>query len=115
MGRFSLMPVDWHEWHRAYDAPDSPLSLRLETVQRRITDALDGAAPGPIRMISMCAGQGRDILGVLETHPRRGDVRGRLVELDPELAGIARANAPAAVEVLCADAGACASYEGAVP
>ena len=109
------MARDWHEWHRAYDRPDSPLSLRLATVQRRITDVLDSAPPGPVRIISMCAGQGRDLLGVLATHPRRDDVSGRLVELDPDLAGVARANAPAGVEVLCADAGACASYEGAVP
>jgi hypothetical protein len=106
---------DWHEWHRSYDTPDSPLALRLATVQRRITDVFDGAPPGPVRVISMCAGQGRDLLGVLETHARRNDVTGRLVELDPELAGVARAGAPAGVEVLCADAGACASYEGAVP
>ncbi|GHD35622.1 hypothetical protein GCM10010335_31060 [Streptomyces galbus] len=30
----------------------------------------------------MCAGQGRDLIGVLAGHPRRDDVRARLVELD---------------------------------
>jgi hypothetical protein len=33
-------------------------------------------------VISLCAGQGRDLLGVLADHPRREDVRARLVELD---------------------------------
>jgi hypothetical protein len=106
---------DWHEWHTAYDQPESPLSRRLATVQGCIRAALDEAAPGPIRVVSMCAGEGRDVLGVLEDHPRRGDVQGRLVELDHDLAATARANAPATVEVSCADAGALSSYAGAVP
>ena len=36
-------------------------------------------------------GQGRDLLGALETHVVCYDVTGRLVELDPELARVARA------------------------
>ncbi len=63
----------------------------------------------------MCAGEGRDLLGVLEHHPRRADVRGRLVELEPGLAAMARARAPAGIEVLCADAGSTSAYAGAVP
>ena len=109
------MTHDWHEWHTAYDQPESPLSRRLATVQGCIRTVLDAAAPGPIRVVSMCAGEGRDLLGVLDDHPRRADVHGRLVELDPELAATARAHAPAGIEVLCADAGALASYAGAVP
>ena len=31
----------------------------------------------------MCAGQGRDVIGVLPDHPRRRDVKAVLVELDP--------------------------------
>jgi hypothetical protein len=42
----------------------------------------------------MCAGEGRDLLEVLADHPRSGDVGGRLVELNPELAGRAAARAP---------------------
>jgi hypothetical protein len=37
------------------------------------------------------------------------------VELDDELAAVARAQAPPGIEVLCADAGAMSSYAGAVP
>jgi hypothetical protein len=106
---------DWQEWHRAYDRPDSALARRLAIVQGCIADALDAAPPGPIHVVGMCAGEGRDLLGVLRHHPRAGDVIGRLVELDPALAAVARANAPAAVDVLCADAGDLTSYEGAVP
>jgi hypothetical protein len=106
---------DWHEWHAAYDQPDSPLARRLATVQGCIAVALDAARPGPIRVVSMCAGEGRDLLGVLEHHPRRADVQGRLVELDPGLAGTARTAAPPGITVREADAGSTASYAGAVP
>jgi hypothetical protein len=106
---------DWHEWHRAYDAETSPLAQRLRVVQQCISDALTAAPPGPIRVISMCAGEGRDLLGVLEQHPRAADVQGRLVELDPPLAAIARDNAPASIEVLCIDAGSTTAYEGTAP
>ena len=64
------MARDWHEWHRGYDQPESPLSQRLGIVQDNIRTALDAAPPGPIHVVSMCAGEARDILGVLEDHPR---------------------------------------------
>jgi hypothetical protein len=105
----------WRDWHRAYDDRDSPLARRLTIVQRCIADALDTARPGGIRVISMCAGDGRDLLGVVDRHPRGGDVVGRLVELDPELARRARTEAPARIEVRCADASTTSAYEGAVP
>jgi len=38
--------------------------------------------PGPFTAISLCAGQGHDILGVLAEHPRRGDAEVTLVEID---------------------------------
>lgn len=81
---------DWLAWHERYEDPDSWLAQRLVVVQDRITRALDAAAPGPIRALSMCAGQGRDLLGVLENHPRREDVTAVLVELDPRNADSAR-------------------------
>jgi hypothetical protein len=109
------MAHDWHEWHRAYDQPESPLARRLVVVQECITAAIDTTPPGPVGIVSMCAGEGRDVLGVLASHPRRADVHGRLVELDEELAATARSYAPAGIEVLCADAGAMSSYAGAVP
>jgi hypothetical protein len=109
------MTRDWHEWHRAYDRLASPLAQRLEFVQQCIRDAFDVTPPGPIQLVSMCAGQGRDVLGVLADHPRAGDVHGRLVELDPDLALIALEAAPVRIDVLVADAGMSTAYEDAVP
>lgn len=110
---------DWVEWHEAYQDPASELSQRLAAVQHQIRTYLDQGPPGPVRVLSMCAGQGRDLLGVLADHPRRPDVTGRLVELDPRLAADAEASARAAgltsLEVRVADAGVSDSYAGAVP
>ena len=74
--------VDWERWHDAYE-PGGRLEGRLACVQERIRELLDERPPGPIHVVSMCAGQGRDLLPVLSTHPRRDDVSARLVELDP--------------------------------
>jgi hypothetical protein len=72
----------WWDWHRAYDDPGSSLSRRLAAVRRLIADCLDAAPAGEIRVVSLCAGDGRDLLGVLEHHQRRPDVRAQLVELE---------------------------------
>lgn len=103
------------DWHGEYNRPGSPLSQRLAAVQAQIGAALDGAAPGPIRVVSMCAGQGRDLLGVLAVHRRAPDVRARLVELDPRNASLARGAAPEGVEVVQGDASTTSAYDGAVP
>jgi len=107
--------MDWIQWHMGYENPDSHLPKRLKVVRERIAEALDRFPAGPIRVASMCAGDGRDLLGVLENHPRAQDVSGRLVELDPQLAERARESAPPGIEILCGDAGNSDSYEGAVP
>jgi hypothetical protein len=108
---------EWVEWHKGYEA-GLPLEQRLGVVQGLIRQALDACAPGEIHVISMCAGDGRDLLGVLPSHERGGDVRARLVELDPELAGRAlmrAADASPAVEVVTGDASLTTAYAGAVP
>ena len=108
---------EWVEWHERYK-PGSPLARRLEVVQGLIRSALDASPPGPIRLVSMCAGDGRDILGVLPGHPRQADVHARLVELDPELARRAReraAEVSPTIEVVTRDASRTNSYTGAVP
>lgn len=106
---------DWLEWHAAYDDADAPLHHRLRAVQRRIRECFDERPAGPIRVVSMCAGEARDLLEVLADHPRAGDVSGRLVELNPELAARAAAKAPPGITVEVADAGSTDAYLGAVP
>ncbi|HLM86675.1 MAG TPA: hypothetical protein VK272_10860 [Solirubrobacteraceae bacterium] len=111
--------MDWHAWHSSYENPDSALVARLALIQAQVRAALDRAPPGPIRALSVCAGQGHDLIGVLARHPRRDDVRARLVELDAQNVLLARSSAQLArldgVEVVRADASLTDSYEGAVP
>ena len=110
-----MSPIDWADWHSAYDDPDNPLARRLEVVQAHIRAALDAAPPGELRAVSVCAGQGADLLGALADHPRAADVRARLVELDPRNTEVARAVAPPGVEVVTGDASRLEAYAGAVP
>jgi SAM-dependent methyltransferase len=111
--------MDWHAWHSAYDTPDSRLRQRLRTVQERITLALDEAPPGPLRALSVCAGQGRDLLGALAGHPRRHEVTARLVELDERNVAEARRTAARLgldrVEVVCGDAADTGRYADLAP
>ncbi len=110
---------DWKDWHDGYDLPDSGLARRLVAVRERIRVALDAAPAGPLRAVSLCAGQGRDLIGALSGHARAGDVTARLVELDPRNAEIARSAARAAglsgVDVVVGDAAVTDQYAGLVP
>jgi hypothetical protein len=110
---------DWHAWHEAYEDPRSPLVRRLGMVQGQIRAALDAAPPGPLRAVSLCAGQGRDLIGVLVSHPRRADVTARLVELDPRNTEVAHRLAAEAglsnVEIVTGDASRTSAYADLVP
>ena len=111
--------TSWTDWHHAYADPASPLSQRLAVVVARIREALDLLPGGPLRLISVCAGQGHDVVGALAGHPRADDVTGRLVEADPTNAGLAHAALQGAgldrIEVVCADAAVTTAYDGAAP
>jgi hypothetical protein len=111
---------DWVAWHEQYDDPESSLRVRLALVQEHLAGALDAAPDGPITLLSLCAGQGRDILGVLPGHPRRADVTATLIEADQRNADLARQHAATAglsgaVEVREADAGRPENFEDALP
>jgi hypothetical protein len=110
---------DWAAWHAAYDDPSSSLSARLRQVRSHLAVAIDRAPAGHVRLVSLCAGQGRDVIGALPGHPRRDDVRAVLVESDPRNAEVARGEAAQAgltqVEVRVADASRAASFADALP
>jgi hypothetical protein len=110
----------WVRWHESYEDPDSALSLRLRLVQDGVRTALDGAGAGPVSIVSMCAGQGRDVIDVVADHTRRSDVRALLVESDPSLVAFARERAAdfgvsARIEVVEGDASLVRSYATFVP
>lgn len=109
---------DYVRWHDAYDDPTSALSIRLRHVQRAISDWYD-ATPGPVTVMSSCAGQGHDILGVLESRPElRERTTGALVELHPTNVAIAReriARLGVDLRVVEGDAALTDTYVGTVP
>jgi hypothetical protein len=76
--------MDWQKWHDAYDQ-DPALKRRLVLVRKHLSRCLDRSSPGEVRVISVCAGDGRDVLRTLRDHKRLADARVRLVELDPNL------------------------------
>jgi hypothetical protein len=109
--------ADWVQWHELYADPESLQSRRLPIVQAHIRACLDSRAAEDLRVISLCAGEGRDLLDVLETSPQLGRVSALLVELNPQLVARARervARLPR-VEVVEGDAGVTDAYEGFAP
>lgn len=113
------MSKDWVAWHRDYEDPSSSLARRLQVVRSELRTALGLARPadGELRLISICAGDGRDALPVLAEGGR--DVRALLVELDPVLCERARSTAAqlglTGVEVQTRDAGVIDSYPEFTP
>lgn len=110
---------DYVDWHTGYQDPESGLSVRLRHVQRAITEWLN-RTPGPVRVLSSCAGQGHDILGALEERrPHDRDrVTAALLEIDPTNADVARrriSDLGLALTVLEVDAGTTDAYAGLVP
>ncbi|MGI8578502.1 MAG: class I SAM-dependent methyltransferase family protein [Nocardioidaceae bacterium] len=109
----------WTSWHHDYDTPGSSLSRRLVVVQAAIRRALPANLSRPYRVISMCAGQGRDLLDVLAARPDAAMVEARLVELEPANVDSASSRAVEAglhgVEVVEGDAGMLSAYDGIAP
>ena len=109
---------DYDDWHRHYDDPASSLSWRLRRVQEHLNSALD-RSPGPCRILSACAGDGRDVIGVLRDRSDADRVSAVLIELHSGIAQRARDAVTVAgltgVEVRTADAGRSDAYAGIVP
>jgi hypothetical protein len=91
----------------------------LKVIQRHVRTFLDECEAAAPRVVSLCAGDGRDLLDVLAEHPRGPQVRARLVELDPTLAARARHRAAVggldSIDVICSDAASIDSYAAAIP
>jgi len=115
------MSRDWHAWHRDYDDASSSLSRRLLEVRTQLTGLL-AARPSdrPVRLLSLCAGDGRDTIPVLADSGRT--VEACLVELDPALASAAREAASSAassaglrLDVRTGDAGLLTTFADRLP
>jgi hypothetical protein len=101
-------------WHRAYDDPATALARRLALVRRRVAEALGVLGSRAGRVLSLCAGDGRDVLPVLAVRALAaglldGGPGTVVVEKDPTLAtraeDRARAHGLDGVRVVVGDAG----------
>jgi len=110
---------DWLAWHARYLDPSSPLSRRLGIIQAHITDWLNRRPGVPLTAVSICAGQGHDLIGVLAHRTDADRVHATLLENDERNVAAARAAAETAgltgILVRQADAGDPGAYRGAVP
>ncbi|HET6875111.1 MAG TPA: class I SAM-dependent methyltransferase [Acidimicrobiales bacterium] len=107
----------WVDWHADYDRPGSSLSRRLEVVKERLRQALAANPPGAT-VLSLCSGDGRDVMPVVAENPGRVG-RAVLVELDPILADRAKRAADqqmlSHIEVRGLDAGDVGSFADVLP
>lgn len=109
---------DWHGWHDAYKDSTSDLSRRLEVVQEELRSALPDNPTRRIQIVSMCAGQGHDVIATLAGYTHAEMVDARLVELNPrnvEAIHARAAEAGVTVEVVQGDAANSELYKGAIP
>jgi hypothetical protein len=110
---------EWSDWHDAYEDTSSELVGRMLGVRRHVAEIVAEAPAGAVTVLSICGGQGRELIGALEDHPRKSDVRGRLVELDADNTAFANRWATKAgllgLEIVTGDASLGASYDGLAP
>lgn len=110
--------TDWVAWHGDYVDPASALSRRLRVVQALLRRALPARPQGAVKVVSLCAGRGADVIEVLRDYAHAGMVQAWMVELDPRnVAAMSESAAAAGVrlDIVQGDAAEPASYAGAVP
>jgi len=113
------MNLNWNDWYKHYDSLPS-LQERLRIVCELVVAALDDCPPGPIQIVSICAGDGRDLIHALENHPRRADVTALLIDSNAESIARGKTSAEAAglgkqLRFVEGDATLAKNYAGAVP
>lgn len=110
--------TDWVAWHGDYMNPGSALSRRLRVIQDLLRRALPVRPRDPVKVISLCAGRGDDVIEVLRDYAHADMVRARMVELDPRNVAAMSESAAAAglrIDIVQADAAEPGLYVGAVP
>jgi ubiquinone/menaquinone biosynthesis C-methylase UbiE len=111
---------DWLSWHKHYDTTESPLNQRLVLVQDAIRECLPDEPTALYTILDICAGDGRDLIEVLDTYEHKEFLRGRLIELDPRLAKEAQERAqvaqlPSGLKIIQGDASQTYAYKADIP
>jgi len=111
--------MDWVKWHQLYETEPSRM-FRLKLVEQHLSDCINDIPAGAFKAVSICAGDGRDIIGALSGHSRRKDAWVRLVETDQNLVEAGREAVGSAglaeqMEFLLGDATMTSAYSGMAP
>ncbi len=113
------MQSDWAAWLEGYDNPGSSLRARLKCVQAHLRALLGERTGSSTRILSACAGDGRDVIEVVRAHPARDVIEAYLIERTPDVAAAARRYAARSglsrVTVIDADAGCSDAYARCPP
>lgn len=76
--------MDWKNWHERYEI-SLPLQERLTAVQAQIIIAISKVGAKPVQVVSICAGDGRDLIGSLNVLGNKTTVCATLIESNAEL------------------------------
>ena len=111
--------MDWGDWHQRYELSTS-LAARLRIVREQITVAINECSAGPLTIVSLCAGDGRDVIGALAGHQRRSDISVWFLDIHAESLARGQVIAEQAglagqVRFIETDAGLMENYAGMVP
>jgi hypothetical protein len=111
--------MEWVKWHENYKASPS-LKARLLIVREHLSRCFDSQPPGVIQVLSICAGDARDLIGLLATHPRKMDIKAYLIEDNAELVEngrkvIVEAGFEEQLQFVVADATISSTYLGLAP
>jgi SAM-dependent methyltransferase len=111
--------MDWTHWYKHYDATPR-IQARLRVVQRQIIEFVNECPAGPITIVSVCSGDGRDLVGALADHPRRNGVAAWLLDAHADTFDRGKEAARAAglerqLHFVLADATRADSYRDIVP
>ena len=76
--------MDWAQWHDLYDV-SIPLKERLLAVRAQIAAAAAKVPGTSVHLVSLCAGDGRDVIGTFAAADARQDMHATLIEVHPAL------------------------------
>jgi predicted RNA methylase len=111
--------MDWTSWHERYES-SKPLQERLNEVCAQITRVISKASGDCVRVISICAGDGRDLVGSLAALRGSATVCATLVESNLQLVAKGQAMVEEfgladQIRFRCADATQSETYDGICP
>ncbi len=111
--------MDWAEWHKRYESVPS-LQERLAVVCEEISLAISATRTKPVRILSICSGDGRDVILSTAASKLRKSISGVLIELNPDLVARGRStikefSLQEEISFQCSDATKSETYRSIAP